>query len=552
MPVRSKRLSRKSFRGTSPPPRRKSARKSPSSFRGSPRKSPRKSPSSFRGSPRKSPRKSPSSFRGSPRKSASSKLPSQLFRGTASCSHQQWVKRAGRRYRAASRPGKYECATERNVDDKYPPERDYLNRLTEAPSEIKWRYTNSQGKKVLWCFNHGAPVEHLAPNYGLLENDNALGAEIINDKPRLLKVMRMWADWVTTARRKSVRGIDISGNVQDVLRSIAENETCDIVRSASGHQDKQAFMTIYQPKQVQTELIPDGLTRIYDFDITDGCLTLVRDNDVELIGELEKITCFDELVVQNDERKQVTGSVYICSAATIYPDVDKPSLLKISKATDTVDLIVVPTMPKDLSNPSWRDEWLSEIQKDVWLILSETFWDLMTHCLSLPLGPLGTYETVDFPLSTETHGDRMLQLLQTMSDKHKELIRKDYPNDEDTVPPTVQHLYFFGDLHGSASSIASILLYLKELGVIGVDGVVTPGNGLISGGDLMDRGYFGETCVLAFYYILIQTRRAISLENPAGFCGIARGNHEDCGMTKDYGHDVEDRLRKEASTTKLF
>ena len=111
-------------------------------------------------------------------------------------------------------------------------------------------------------------------------------------------------------------------------------------------------------------------------------------------------------------------------------------------------------------------------------------------------------------------------------------------------PPSDSHVFFFGDLHCSVGSLARILLTLKDRGVIGPEGNVGKPYALISGGDLIDRGFLGVSCVLLIYFIALQTRK-----KKEGYVGICRGNHEDCEVASIYGFRDEIKKRNSLALT---
>lgn len=106
-----------------------------------------------------------------------------------------------------------------------------------------------------------------------------------------------------------------------------------------------------------------------------------------------------------------------------------------------------------------------------------------------------------------------------------------------TSPPDNNTVIFFGDLHCSVGSLAKILLKLKERQIIDANtGGVNQGYSLISGGDLIDRGYLGVSCVLLVYFVLLQTTE--------GYVGVCRGNHEMCRIAMVYGFENEIDIRR--------
>ena len=117
-------------------------------------------------------------------------------------------------------------------------------------------------------------------------------------------------------------------------------------------------------------------------------------------------------------------------------------------------------------------------------------------------------------------------------------------------------VYFFGDLHCSVGGLARLLLHLKDVGAIDNDtAVLKKGHILISGGDLLDRGYLGLSCVLLLYFVKHQTDMAPLLSGTGykqhGYVGVCRGNHEDCSGPNKYAYgfrlkELEKRISKES------
>ena len=110
-----------------------------------------------------------------------------------------------------------------------------------------------------------------------------------------------------------------------------------------------------------------------------------------------------------------------------------------------------------------------------------------------------------------------------------------------TNPPDNNTVIFFGDLHCSVGSLAKVLLELKEREIIDANtGGVRQGYSLISGGDLIDRGYLGVSCVLLVYFVLLQTQE----QTTKGYVGVCRGNHEMCSIARQNGFEDEIDIRR--------
>ena len=404
--------------------------------------------------------------------------------------------------------------------DKYGEHAEHLKFITKAPTQILW-----QPGDIRVLFNHGAPMDKFAEGMDMHKYARKVYKAL--DALEQKKTLRMWGDfcgdangdcvkrraWDTTVKP---RNYDFVATPREILSSYGATKQTKVY-SFSGHQDRIPVM-FYSSAHIRRSLIIktafpyEDLTNFFTIDM------MKKPQSVPLPYH-----------VTNDQNENI-GGVFIHSNATEYNTVTCTSVLRITvqkrdKTTLEVQWNKINKQHNKQHNITQSTDRIREnITQGIWQNPA-TFWELMK------LYEHAVFKEQGFIL-TQPGNDLMYNLLLETKDRVTRLETL-YKDDEETISTSLNELYFFGDLHGSANSIASLLLYLKKKHVISDNGVVNNGYGVISGGDLLDRGFYGEPCVFAFYYIYIQTRNANESTQSTGYCGITRGNHEDCKTTSD-------------------
>ena len=378
--------------------------------------------------------------------------------------------------------------------------------ISKAPTLLTLTFDNNT--RVDFC--HGLPV----PNHIDYSKSHAKH--------------NMWAD-ASDSSKKDIRGKGINNvNPHDLVRGYVKGTTVQKYYSVSAHQDDLHLQIWHNGKKTPTQLnkIPPEST-CYGIDVGRG--HPVKDTDLTDMGTYDK-------------SGNHLGAVVIHSTA-IHSKIPSGNASYLEITKDSLHFKTIPNKSPPQNIEKDIRSIFSDSHADIMSLLRdnncENFWKLCEFWATKKFR--GFYYGNKALYDKEQKEAIVLDGFQTHNfmqfcDEYFEA--KGYIICEH--PPQNSHVFFFGDLHCSVGSLAKILLTLKDKEVISANGVVQTGYSLISGGDLIDRGYLGVSCVLLIYFVLIQTQEA----DDSGYVGICRGNHEDCQVASAYGFNEEIGVRR--------